>query len=466
MKRIGILTAGGDTPALNATISGAVNRANQLKVEVLGLLRGFSSLFDETTPHVRLNPLFSTIPELDPTRGGTIIGSSRKYVDVRDERVLEVLALRAKRLELDGLICIGGDGTFNGLQPLCEIVPTVLAPKTIDNDLGLNYANEPDKWIREPLDPSDSSKGFRYVTSSSSFVTGPKEFQLEQMVNYATPGYATAVFVSVGGIVRMRTTAESHQRICIIEVMGRHSGYIALGTAYAQPDLTLVPEFPVDIERLVERVKEIYDLQGHVVIVCGEGIVDETGSVLGATESSTDPAGNVILSGAAEHLRRLLIEGIGDGFFQKSSRNDNAHRAIFTRKVGHTQRGGRPLLFDRFHASQLGGKATDMLLEGQCNAVATLQWNQDRGFHVASTTANAFCDKWGVIHARRLHPSFYDNERMRISRTGSEYLLPIFTNAIGHDDVEYIRETSFDSGNLFRHYHSVNADIAKRTVCF
>ena len=133
-------------------------------------------------------------------------------------------------------------------------------------------------------------------------MAGPKDFQLEQMVNYATPGYATAVFVSVGGIFRIRTTAESHQRICIIEVMGRHSGYIALGTAYAQPDLTLVPEVPVNVERLVQRVMEIYDLQRHVVIVCGEGIVDQTGQVLGATEASTDPAGNLVLSGAAANF--------------------------------------------------------------------------------------------------------------------------------------------------------------------
>ena len=86
MKRIGILTAGGDTPALNATMHGAVVRANQRKVEVVGFIKGFSSLLNPRVPHVVLNPLFTTIPELDPTWGGTIIGASRDYVDPADRR--------------------------------------------------------------------------------------------------------------------------------------------------------------------------------------------------------------------------------------------------------------------------------------------------------------------------------------------------------------------------------------------
>ncbi len=306
------------------------------------------------------------------------------------------------------------------------------------------------------------AEGYRYRINPSVFVSGPAEFQLEQMVNYVTPGYATAVFVSAGGVERVRTTAESHRRIGIIEVMGRHSGYIALGSAYGQPDLILVPEVPVNMNLLAERVKEVYELQKNVVIVCGEGIVDESGQALGASHSSTDPAGNVLLTGAADRLRHLLIEAIGDEFFQHDNRQSSASRAIFTRKVGHTQRGGRPLSFDRFHAAQLGGKAVEILLEGQNNSVATLQWNQQNGFHVSSYKGNTFRDRWGQIHARTLHPSFYDELAMRVSRVGIEYLLPIFTNAIGYDDVENIRDTLFDNGNLFRPYHSVNTDIEKR----
>ena len=136
MKRIGILTAGGDTPALNATIHGAVVRANQLRIEIFGLIKGFNCLFNPRVPHVHLNPLFQEIPELDPTKGGTLIGSSRDYVDPDKKDELDLIASRLAKLGIEGLIAIGGDGTLNGLQPLAERLPTVLAPKTIDNDLG------------------------------------------------------------------------------------------------------------------------------------------------------------------------------------------------------------------------------------------------------------------------------------------------------------------------------------------
>ena len=181
------------------------------------------------------------------------------------------------------------------------------------------------------------------------------------------------------GVERIRTTAESHRRIAIIEVMGRHSGYIALGTAYGQPDIILVPENPLDIELLVERVRHLYDLQKNVVIVCGEGIVDAQGAELGAESSSTDPAGNVALSGAAEALRAKMIQTLGDGYFQRYRRGSSAREAIFTRKVGHTQRGGRPILFDRFYAAILGSEAVDLLVEGRNNAVSVLQYNARQG---------------------------------------------------------------------------------------
>jgi ATP-dependent phosphofructokinase / diphosphate-dependent phosphofructokinase len=455
MKRIGILTAGGDTPALNATIHGAVVHANQLKVEIVGLIKGFNCLFNPRVPHVHLNPLYQEIPELDPTKGGTLIGSSRDFVDPNKKDDLDMVASRLKQLGIEGLICIGGDGTLNGLQPLAERLPVVLAPKTIDNDLGLNFASEPDEWVRVN-DPTAKS-GYRYKRAASNAV-----FDLEHIINYVTPGYATSVFVSAGGVERIRTTAESHRRIAIIEVMGRHSGYIALGTAYGQPDIILIPEHPLDLEHLCERVKHIYDLQKNVVIVCGEGIVDERGRELGAETKSTDPSGNVVLSGAAEALRSKLMQMIGDRYFQLYRRGDSAKEAIFTRKVGHTQRGGRPILFDRFYAAQLGAKAAELLVEGRNNAVSILQYNSTNGFHVAGYDANRFRDRWGLIHPRYMHPDLYDPKLMKPSRKGIDYLLPIFTDAIGEDDAEHMRRTSFASGNLAQPYHSINTDVHKR----
>jgi ATP-dependent phosphofructokinase / diphosphate-dependent phosphofructokinase len=454
MKRIGILTAGGDTPALNASLYGAVVRANQRKIEVYGFIKGFSSLHNPRVPHVHLNPLFTTIPELDPTQGGTIIGASRDYVDADDRPTIAAVADRLRRLGIDGLICIGGDGTLNGMQALSEVLPTVLAPKTIDNDLGLNYRTEPDEWMRVA---QEQPPGYHYVRAPSR-----TRFDLEQMVNYVTPGFATAVYVTAEGVRRLRTTAESHRRIAIVEVMGRHSGYLALGTAYGQPDILLVPEHPLDVELVVGRTREIYDLQKHVVIVCAEGIVDEAGRELGAEKASLDPAGNVQLSGAADALRQLLIEGLGDEYFTSKRRNESARAAIFTRKVGHTQRGGRPMLFDRFHGAQLGGHAVDLLMEGRVNYVSILQWDEARGFHVDGIPANDFRDRWGLIHSRQMHPSFYDPYALKPSQVGIDYLLPIFTNCIGQDDMESVRQSLFNSGNLTRPYHSVNTDVNKR----
>ena len=455
MRRIGILTAGGDTPALNATIHGAVVRANALKIEVFGIIKGFSGMLNPRVPHVHLNPLFLTIPELSPVMGGTLLGASRTYIHADDHDTVKEVAGRLQKLGIEGLICIGGDGTINGMQPLSQCFPTVLAPKTIDNDLGLNYAEEATEWIREP-GPQAGKFTYRKLP-------GRPEMELEEIINYATPGYATAVYVAAAsGIQRIRTTAESHRRIAIIEVMGRDSGYIALGSAYGQPDIILIPEVPLNYARLEQRVRELYELQKHVVIVVGEGVVDEQGQSLGAISKSTDPAGNVIFSGAAETLKQMLCKTIGDDYFVERRRNESADSAVFTRKLGHTQRGGRPILFDRFHAGQLGGKAVDVLVEGCNNCVVTLQWTASRGFYVDSIAANKLRDQWGIIHPRQLHPSMYDAHRFQPSKLGIEFLLPIFTNAIGPEDLEEVRLHQFNPGNLTRRYQSVNVDIHKR----
>ena len=242
MTRFAVLTAGGDTPALNATIYGAVERANELKIDLVGIIRGFAGILDPRVPHVRLNPLYTTIPELDPHMGGTLLGASRTYIDSSQMAIMPEIKQRLDTLKVDGILCIGGDGTINGMQPLSEFFPCVLAPKTIDNDLGLNYLDEVNELTLE-----ESHQGGRRRLENSRVrpVIG-----LEEIVNYVTPGFATAVFVVVEGVERIRTTAESHRRIAIIEVMGRDSGFIPLGSSYGQPDLILIPEVPLDLDRL------------------------------------------------------------------------------------------------------------------------------------------------------------------------------------------------------------------------
>lgn len=454
MKRIGILTAGGDTPALNATIYGAVECANQHKIEMIGLQRGYAGLLDPRVPHVHLNPLFTAIPELDPCKGGTLLGSSRTYLDETCKDKLELVAAHVKKLRLDGLICIGGDGTINGMQPIAEILPCVLAPKTIDNDLGLNYIDEPNEWIRKPSDRPPGYSEHRIVSRDS--------MRLEDIINYATPGYATAVYVVAQCVERLRTTAESHRRIAIVEVMGRQSGYIALGAAYAQPDLILIPEVPLNLEQLTARVTQLYELQQNVVIVVGEGVRDSEGKELGAAMPTYDPAGNVRYSGAADAVGHLLSKSMGEKIFCDMRSFEPASSSMFNRKVGHTQRGGRPVLFDRFYASQLGGKTVDLLVNGDSNEIATIQYEASKGLFLSSVSANKLRDQWGEIHPREVHPSMYDATRMQLSQFGIEYLKPIFTNAIGQDDVESIRTQMFSPGSLSNRYQSVNTDIRKR----
>jgi 6-phosphofructokinase len=454
MTRFAILTAGGDTPALNATIYGAVERANELKIDLVGIIRGFAGILDPRVPHVRLNPLYTTIPELDPHMGGTLLGASRTYLDSSQMAIMPEIKQRLDTLKVDGILCIGGDGTINGMQPLSEFFPCVLAPKTIDNDLGLNYLDEVNELT---LEESNEGGRRRLENSRARPVIG-----LEEIVNYVTPGFATAVFVVVEGVERIRTTAESHRRIAIIEVMGRDSGFIPLGSSYGQPDLILIPEVPLDLDRLEQRISELYELQKHVVIVVGEGVVDQTGHQLGASTKSEDPAGNIIFSGAAEELKRLLCLRFGDDYFGSRRKHESADSAIFTRKVGHTQRGGFPIRFDRFHAVQLGGKAVDLLVEGRNNAMATLQWSQERGFFLDSLAAHKLRDQWGKIHARHVHPSFYDLQRFQPSLLGKNYLRSVLTGAIGAEDVEQMRADMFSPGKLSTRYQSVNIDIQRR----
>lgn len=451
MKRIAILTAGGDTPALNATLFGAVQHANELGIEVYGLIKGFDGMLSPKLPHVRLNPLFTTIPELDPCNGGTILGSSRTYIGADQTDVLKDVAGRIEQLDIEGLICIGGDGTISGMQPLSNFFPCVLAPKTIDNDLGLNHIDEPNEWVR-----TETSDGFDYTHTSSR-----DEIGLTEIVNYVTPGYATAVFVVTQSIERIRTTAESHRRVAIIEVMGRDSGYIALGAAYGQPDMILIPEVELDYPAIIARVRELYDLQKHAVLLIGEGVRDSEGQ-LGARSNSVDPAGNIRFDGAAERLADIIRKELGDEYFQKNRRHADARSAVFTRKVGHTQRGGRPILFDRFHAAQLGGKAVELLSREQNNHLATLHYDEDDGFTFGELSASKLRDRWGMIHAREVHPSLYNAKRFQPSQLGREYLQPIFDHAIGHEDLEMLHARLFEPGNLVTRYQSVNIEIQKR----
>ncbi|MCH8829872.1 MAG: hypothetical protein IID45_09875 [Planctomycetes bacterium] len=191
-------------------------------------------------------------------------------------------------------------------------------------------------------------------------------------------------------------------------------------------------------------------------------MADEEGKQLGAISSSVDPAGNIVFSGAAEELKSILVRTLGAAFFTTRRRHETAEAAIFTRKVGHTQRGGRPILFDRFHAARLGGKAVELLAAGRNNALATLQWTENAGLVLDSLPANKLRDRFNVIHPRDVHQSFFDDHRFQPSKLGVSYLREIFSRAIGADDMEEIRNELFAPGNLTTRYQSINVDVQKR----
>ena len=264
MKRIGILTAGGDTPPSTLPSPGPFSRRTISRSRYRDHQGVQRFAQPPCTPRSSQSAVYQEIPELDPTHGGSILGASRDYVDAEDTETIGRVAERLLRLKIEGLICVGGDGTLNGMQPLSQTSPSVLAPKTIDNDLGLNYLNERQEWIREPVD--ENAKGYHYPRAP------PASFELDEIVNYATPGYATAVYVSSLGVERIRTTAESHRRVAIIEVMGRDSGSSPWDRLRpARHDS--YPSRRSSRSPLVERVQAILDMQKHVVICVPKGIV-------------------------------------------------------------------------------------------------------------------------------------------------------------------------------------------------
>ena len=309
MKRIGILTAGGDTPALNATIHGAVTRANQLKVEIIGLIKGFNCLFNPRVPHVHLNPLFQKIPELDPTKGGTLIGSSRDFVDPNKNRG-------------PGHGCVAPEKTRHRGTDLHRRRRHVERPATACGTLADGAGAQDHRQRPGPELPERTGR------------MGARQRRGRQArLSLQTHGVATRFSISTKSSIMSRPAmpppflfppeasngfAPRRKAIAASPSSKSWAGIPATSrsaSAYGQPDIMLVPEIALDLERLVERVKQLYDLQKNVVIVCGEGIVDEQGRELGAETKSTDPAGNMVLSGAAEALRAKLIQMIGDKLF-------------------------------------------------------------------------------------------------------------------------------------------------------
>jgi phosphofructokinase-like protein len=327
MKKILILTGGGDCPGLNAVIRGVAKRARKEKDwEIYGSIEAFNGVLHECQEIIKLTSRRTAGIHV---KGGTILKTTNKgnpikfpvqqadgsfkFVDRSDE-----LVKKLKDLGFDAVINIGGDGSQKISKVLYDKgVPIIGVPKTIDNDLSA----------------TDMTFGFQ-----------------------------TAVQIATDSFDKLVTTAESHHRVMIMEVMGRDAGWIALHTAVAGgAEICLIPEIPYDVEKLVKRIDQRYFKgRGFVNIVISEGAKPKEGSVTAsAGERGSE---HVRLGGVAYQLSRQLKDA-------------GCKAEIRETVLGHVQRGGTPSAFDRVLASTFGVKAFELVLEKNFGRMVALKNN-------------------------------------------------------------------------------------------
>lgn len=323
IKKIGILTGGGDCPGLNAVIRAAVKSAIlQHDWEVMGIEDGFEGLLMQG----KVRPLLYDMVKDILDRGGTILGSSNRanpfaykfkvdgriITEDRSAQLLENLNTYA----IDALIVIGGDGTLSIAEKLHRMgVPVVGVPKTIDNDLAATDV---------------------------------------------TFGFDTAVNTATQAIDKIRTTGESHHRVMVVEVMGRYAGWIALQSGIASgADLILIPEIPFKLETVYHVIRErVSNGRRHSIIVVSEGAKPEGGEM-------------VIKKIVEESHDAIRLGGIGKMLADKIS--DELGIESRETVLGHIQRGGSPSAFDRILSTRMGAGAVKVLAEGTFGSMVCLK---------------------------------------------------------------------------------------------
>ena len=309
--RVGVLTGGGDCPGLNAVIRAVVRKGVQTYgYEFVGFRDGWRGPLENITVPLGVDQVRGILP-----RGGTILKSSRTNpfkIDGGVEKIKENLAANG----IDALIAIGGEDTLGVATKLADLgVDVVGVPKTIDNDL-----------------------------SGTDF----------------TFGFDTAVNIAMEAIDRLHTTAESHHRVLVVEVMGRHAGWIALHSGIAGgANIVLIPERPFDIEKVCELVESRFESRFSPILVVAEGAVPREGGEMTLSSGEKDAFGHVRLGGIGDRLA-AEIEG----------RTGKEARAVV---LGHVQRGGTPTAFDRWLATRFGLQAVDAVADGDYGTMMALR---------------------------------------------------------------------------------------------
>lgn len=321
--KICINTGGGDAPGLNAVIEAVTMAAHNRQWEVYGIKSGYAGLLNPD----EIIPLTPEKVDGIASIGGTILGTTNKgnpfsmpvtnaagETELRDlsDRVME----NFRRLRFDALVAVGGDGSLEIAHRFADKgMPVIGVPKTIDNDMGGTVI---------------------------------------------TFGFDTAVSVATEAIDRLHSTAKSHDRVMVVEVMGRNAGFIALNSGISgNADVILIPEIPFDIDRVCDKIME-NELRGHryAIVVAAEGALPKGGDVIikGSGEAGRQ---HVVLGGIAEYLAREISQRTG-----KDSRS---------MVLGHLQRGGSPSTFDRLLSLRFGAAAVRAIENGQFNHMVALR---------------------------------------------------------------------------------------------
>lgn len=313
-KRLGVLTGGGDCPGLNAVLRAVVRRSILLgDYEIVGIHHGWKGLLEKETATLTREDVRGIL-----YRGGTILSTSRTNI-FKDEKTTELALKNFAELKLEGLIAIGGEDTLGAAAKLAARGYNVIGvPKTIDNDLlGTDF----------------------------------------------TFGFDTAVEIATQAIDRLHSTAESHDRILVCEVMGRHAGWIATYAGIAGgADVILVPEYPIDLDEVCAKV-----LERKKSGVCFSIVVVAEGAKIKQGTASKE----VLSSGKKDEFGHVQLGGIGQVLADEIGKRTGIDTRVTV--LGHIQRGGTPTAHDRVLATRYGVEAMNAAHEGKWNVMVALQ---------------------------------------------------------------------------------------------
>ncbi|WP_062073269.1 6-phosphofructokinase [Demequina sediminicola] len=309
--RIGILTGGGDCPGLNAAIRAVVKRgAAEHGCSIVGFRNGWQGVIDGDAVPLTRDDVSGIL-----VHGGTMLGTARCHPH-KVEGGMEAVKDTFDHEKLDGFICIGGDGTLKAAGKVSKAlnVPVIGIPKTIDND-----------------------------------VVGTD----------AAIGFDTAVTVATEAIDRLHSTAESHNRVMVVELMGRHSGWIAVTAGVAGgADIILAPEEPFDINKIAKRIKHRHRYKNFSIVAVAEGAVPAEGSDWDG-ESTINARGNPIAGSIGAQVTHAIEDATGF--------------ATRLTVLGYTQRGGVPTAADRLLGTRMGVAAIDAMVAGETDKFTALQ---------------------------------------------------------------------------------------------